>query len=231
MEVIAGRVRAQIVYIKDIHNTIADAISWLEYDPSVNQTAESYHMKKVKRSSKCSQRQSWMTVSKHWCNLEIDTNKHEDLKFVFANHREEDEIYPLTTIEIAEAQCKDQELKVCYNKNTKIPKKDKCLQLVEDTKVLCKNGKLIIPASLRHRAVAWYHHYIQHPGHSHLKETIRSVMYLKGMRTTIQRYIKSCRSCQVKTRHSLKYGHVPSKLVIMTTWRALCVDLVGPYTL
>jgi hypothetical protein len=29
-----------IVYIKGIHNTIADAILRLEYDPSVNQTAE-----------------------------------------------------------------------------------------------------------------------------------------------------------------------------------------------
>jgi hypothetical protein len=97
--------------------------------------------------------------------------------------------------------------------------------------VLCKNGKLVIPAFLRHRAVAWYHHYLQHPGHSRLKETMRSVMYWKGMRTTIWRYIKSCRSCQVNKRHSLKYGHVPPKLVIMTSWRALCVDLVGPYTL
>jgi hypothetical protein len=90
-----------------------------------------------------------MTVSKYWCNLEIDTNKHEDLNFAFANHGEEDEIYPLTTIEIAEVQCKDQELKVYYKKNDRVPKKDMCLQLIEDTKkVLCKNGKLIIPASL-----------------------------------------------------------------------------------
>jgi hypothetical protein len=104
-------------------------------------------MTKVKiRSSKCSQRQSWMTVS----NLEIDTNKHVKLNFAFANHREEDEIYPLTTIEIAEAQHKDQELKAYYKKNAIIPKKNVCLQLVEDTKVLCKNGELIIPASLQH---------------------------------------------------------------------------------
>jgi hypothetical protein len=89
-----------------------------------------------------------MTVSKHWCNLEIDTDKHKDLNFVFANHREDDEIYPLTTIEIAEAQRKDQELKAYYKKNAITPKKDICLQLVEDTKVLCKNGKLIIPTSL-----------------------------------------------------------------------------------
>ena len=32
-------------------------------------------------------------------------------------------------------------------------------------------------------------------------------------------------------RHSQKYGHVPSKLVIMTPWKALCVNLIGPYTL
>jgi hypothetical protein len=128
-----------------------------------------------------------MTFSKHWCNLEIDTNKPKDLNFVFANHGEEDEIYLLTTIEIAESQHKDQELKAYFKKNAIMPKKDMCLQLVEDTQVLYKNGKLIIPASLQHSAVAWYHHYLQHPGHSRLEETMRSVMYWKGMRTTIQR--------------------------------------------
>jgi hypothetical protein len=51
------------------------------------------------------------------------------------------------------------------------------------------------------------------------------------MRNTIRRYVKSCRSCQVNKRHSLRYGHAPPKLVITTPWRALCVDLVGPYTL
>jgi hypothetical protein len=32
-------------------------------------------------------------------------------------------------------------------------------------------------------------------------------------------------------RHSQKYGHLPPKLVITTPWKALCVDLLGPYTL
>ncbi len=56
-------------------------------------------------------------------------------------------------------------------------------------------------------------------------------MYWKGIRTTIRRYAKSCRSCQVNKRHSLGYAHVPPKLVITTPWRALCVDLVGHYPL
>jgi hypothetical protein len=90
---------------------------------------------------------------------------------------------------------------------------------------------LIIPTSLRHRAVSGYHHYLQHPGHSCLEETMRSLMYWKGMHTTIRRYIKTCRSCQVNKRHSQKYGHLPPKLVIVTPWKALCVDLIGPFTL
>jgi hypothetical protein len=53
----------EIVYIKGIHNTVADAVLWLEYNPSINQTAESFHMAKV-RNRKIHQRQSWMTVSK-----------------------------------------------------------------------------------------------------------------------------------------------------------------------
>jgi hypothetical protein len=48
------------VYIKCIHNTVASAVSQLEYDPSVNQTAENFHMTKVRNKSR--QRQCWMTV-------------------------------------------------------------------------------------------------------------------------------------------------------------------------
>ncbi len=50
-----------------------------------------------------------MIISKHWCNLEMDDTieHHEDqMNLVFANHGKEEDIYPLTTIEIAEAQKK-----------------------------------------------------------------------------------------------------------------------------
>jgi hypothetical protein len=96
---------------------------------------------------------------------------------VFTHHKEEDKIHPLTLTEIADSQHKDQELKVDFKKNAKMPQKDIGLHLIEDTKVQCKNEKKIIPTSLRHRAVSWYHHYLQHPGHSRLEETMRSVMY------------------------------------------------------
>jgi hypothetical protein len=62
-------------------------------------------MTKGKGHSRSVQRQNWLTLSKHWCNVETeDTTKHEDLNLVFANHGEEDKIYPLTIIEIAKAK-------------------------------------------------------------------------------------------------------------------------------
>jgi hypothetical protein len=74
----------KIISIECIHNTVADAVSLLEYDHSVNQTAESFYTMKVK-NTKSRQRQNWMTVSKNWCELDIDTDnpdlytdKHDD---------------------------------------------------------------------------------------------------------------------------------------------------------
>jgi hypothetical protein len=42
---------------------------------------------------------------------------------VFATYGEEDGIYPLTIIEIAEAQKKDQNFKIYYKRNAKTPEK------------------------------------------------------------------------------------------------------------
>jgi hypothetical protein len=56
-------------------------------------------------------------------------------------------------------------------------------------------------------------------------------MYWKGMRNTIQLHVKNCRKCQVNKQHKYKYGTLPVKLVIIKPWEALCVDLIGPYTL
>ncbi len=60
---------------------------------------------------------------------------------VFAHHEEEEEVYPLTLTEIADAQCKDRELKAYCKKNATMPQKDIGIHLIEDTKVLCKMKK------------------------------------------------------------------------------------------
>jgi hypothetical protein len=76
--------RPKIIYIKGIHNTVADTVLRLECDPSVYRSAESFHMAKV-RNKQSDQRQNWMTVLKNWRKLDIDadnldsyTDKHDD---------------------------------------------------------------------------------------------------------------------------------------------------------
>jgi hypothetical protein len=86
-----------------------------------------------------------------------DTTEHEDhMNLVFTNHCEEEDIYPLTltTLEIAEAEKKDQQLKIYLKKDAMSSKKEISLQIIDNTQVLCKNDKLIIPTSLQHRAVS-----------------------------------------------------------------------------
>ncbi len=149
---------------------------------------------------------------------------------MFTNHSKEEEIFPPITPEIAEAQKADVKLKHCSRRNAVL---DKGLEvrLIDDTYVACKDGKMIIPKPLQRCTVLWYHNYLQHPGHTQLEQTMKATMYWKGMRATIQSLTKSCRACQVNKKQKLKYGHLLPKTVITVPWRALCVDLIGPYTL
>ncbi len=204
-----------IKYIKGIHNTVADAISRLDYGPVTQD------------------RDNWMTFTQCWCHY-METAEEtgaslaeheESMNFVFANRSEDDSIYPLTTREIAESQSNDEQLKQLATHD------GYSTELVENTHVLCKNGNLVIPKDLQDRAVAWYHHYLQHPGSTRLEETLRQAMYWKGMRTTIRSHVKKCHSCQVNKRRQHKYGKLPTKLAITTPWEAVCVDLIGRYTL
>ena len=94
----------EIVYIKEIHNTMADAISRLEYVSSDTPDRET------------TVHQNWMTFSKCWCvynkTHDNSTDKHNySMNQVFATRSEEEEIYPLTVKEIAEAQKLDRHFK------------------------------------------------------------------------------------------------------------------------
>jgi hypothetical protein len=63
-----------------------------------------------------------------------------------------------------------------------------------------QDGKMIIPVALQHCAVNWYHHYLQHHGHTRLEETLCVAMYWKGMRHTIRKFVKNCCICQINKK-------------------------------
>ncbi len=150
---------------------------------------------------------------------------------MFANRSDEEEIYPLTAQEVADAQRVDATIKKHCFKHNHVFDKDFDIRLVDETSVVCKNCRMVIPKLLQRRAVLWFQHYLQHPGHTRLEETMQATMYWKGNRTTIWLITKSCKKCQVNKKPKLKYSHLPPKSVITTSWRTLCVNLVGKYTL
>ena len=92
------------------------------------------------------------------------------MNFVFANFIDEDVIYPLTVKEIAEAQHSDPSIQRLASD------KKYTMQLVENTQVLCRGTAMVLPTALRHRAIRWYHHYLQHPGATRLEETLSAAM-------------------------------------------------------
>eukprot|EP00804_Cyclotella_cryptica_P000697 CCRYP_000981-RA/>CCRYP_000981-RA protein AED:0.35 eAED:0.35 QI:32/-1/0/1/-1/0/1/0/89 len=87
-----------------------------------------------------------MTFTKCWCHYtehassaDSTSDHQESINLVFANRSDEDVIYPLTVKEIAQAQTTDATLQ-------KLSRHDKySTQLVEDTHLLCKDGKMVIP--------------------------------------------------------------------------------------
>ena len=149
------------------------------------------------------------------------------MNLVFANQNKEDSIYPLTltTREIAQTRQQDNDL------ITKAEKEGYSIQLVKNINIHCKEGKMAIPKSLQHHAVAWFHHYLQHSGTKCLKKSLQLLMFWKGLQTTVQSHIKKCHNSQMNKRRQLKYVKLPPKLAITNPWEALCVDLIGPYTL
>jgi hypothetical protein len=107
------------------------------------------------------------------------------------------------------------------------------VRLIDDTYVVCKDGKIIIPKPLQRCTVLWFHHYLQHPVHiTQLEKPMKATMYWKGMHTSIWSIAKSCRACRVNKKQRLnKYRHLPPKTIITVPWGELCVDLIGLYTL
>jgi hypothetical protein len=71
---------------------------------------------------------------------------------VFANCSEEEEIYPLTTVEISEAQQANASLKHHF-KHIAVIDQGLEIKLTENTTCVCKDGWLVIPKPLLVHAV------------------------------------------------------------------------------
>ncbi len=152
----------EIIHIKGIHNTVADTILELEYDPKLIKTNEYTHAILGVEPEELSVQQC-KSFAHHWHSYNDTSMPTQAYCFhmneEFVNCSDEDEIYPLTTEEIAEAQRADASLKHLFKRNPVI---DQALviNLIENTTCVCKDGWLVIPKPLQLCAVEWYHHYL-----------------------------------------------------------------------
>ena len=167
----------------------------------------------------------WQTVSKCLTNcdsdchvLQEDANSNLDestmqMRLAFANSGKEEEIYPLTVTEIADAQKADKFLRKLFkHEGEKSKGQQYQVSIIEDTRILTDERlRMVIPKPLQKKAVQWYYHYLQHPGHTRLEETLRATMTFPGLCDLVRRHTKYCRSCQFNKRRKLQYGKLPEK--------------------
>lgn len=246
-----------IKYIKGENNTVADAISRLDYCPKVNphdeddEAFDAAELKVEKHNARlwkdCSIIMSHLKLSEE---VEESDSASEDLEptrecwthQVFAHQEmDEDEIFPVTISEVADAQRRDKELKNLFKKNPdkKLRKKYEHVMPLElaGEIVLCYRRKvedrprMFIPKELRENIIIWYHHYLQHPGQERLEETLASTMYWRGMKQAVRDFTKYCKRCQLGKKRKRKYGKLPPKTAEVVPWRTVQVDLIGPYTI
>ncbi len=95
----------------------------LQYDPKLNKTNEYTHAMLSVEPEELSAQQ-WKSFVHHWqCYHETSAPTQAycfHMNEVFANRSEEDEVYPLTTVEIAAAQWADASLKHLFKRNAVI---------------------------------------------------------------------------------------------------------------
>ena len=64
---------------------------------------------------------------------------------------------------------------------------------------------------------------------SRTEQTIRQHFTWKNLKGDVYRACKSCKTCQLTKRKSVKYGKLPAKMAEADPWDVICVDLIGPY--
>ena len=230
----------EIDYIKGVENTVADAISRLDYCPKKNPHPEDYDAFDAKELNWHHKHNIGVFLLTELLE-EQDGGDMEEVNekecfshdlFVQSEATDEEEIYPVTIREIVDAQREDKELKKWF----KDPPKGKHIRpvLLQDEIVLCfvrdpERPRMVIPKKLQRKTVAWYHHYLQHPGRDKLMATLSAVMYWKGMDKLITKFTKICDRCQKGKKRKRKYAHLPPKEAEIIPWHTVCVDCCGPY--
>ena len=201
---IAEEYGAELRYIKGTHNVVADTLSRLHLEPKLPSEPD-------------------------WTRTDCPDVRQLAEAFALQEFTLPEDAYPLRLKTIMREQQKDQVLL------TNARKPDTRYQITSfrgggiNRKLICLNGKIVIPATLQKRVVNWYHETLCHPGETRTENTISQYLTWVNLRKTVHEVCSTCHTCQISKRTKKKYGHLPEKEAEAIPWETLCVDMIGPY--
>jgi len=204
----------EIVHVSGQDNTVADALSRLNMEVEEE--------KPTIKVCACA-------MANMGRNESIDIPEGDDaaeMAEIFATTKTSEEAFPMAPALIAREQKKDKELEKMH-KGTR----DFQEMVIEDTSVITYKNQIYVPKTLRQKIVAWYHLYLRHPGSTRMEATLRQLYWWPSLRNDVEKYVKTCRECQMCKKTRKKYGHIPPKdLEKQEPWNRVNVDLIGPLT-
>lgn len=202
-------------------NVVADALSRMEANfennPSKIDVVESAQM------CACA-----MTVLISDESTDIpDPTDPAQMAFAFSASKTDDERFPLNPSLIDKEQRRD---KTLMKSLQRAPSRYGSRE-IENVELITFNDKIVIPTALRSRILAWYHHYLVHPGSSRMEHTLRQTLTWPNLQTDVQKYVSTCKQCQLCKKQRKQYGKLPTKEAEKPIpWNRVNIDMIGPYT-
>ena len=205
------------VHIKGSENVVADALSRLDFKSEEQHKSEDLGRYMAMYMS---------IVELNEGQLIPDAGNVLEMAECFSNSKDKElEEFPLHPELIAKYQQDD---KKCAKYATQEEFKTRT---IEGVKVLTRHKKLVVPKQLQGRILAWYHHYLRHPGVTRMEKTIGMAFWWDSLGKDVAWYVRTCRKCQIYKKVRKPYGKLPPKEAEEAIpWKRVNVDLIGPLT-
>lgn len=95
-----------------------------------------------------------------------------------------------------------------------------------DSDMLTRNGAIVLPPSLRSKAMNLAHS--GHPGISSMKSILRSRVWWPHIKEDVETFVGNCTSCSLMSRKE-KPAPMRRSVLPQETWECLAVDFNGPH--
>ena len=64
---------------------------------------------------------------------------------------------------------------------------------------------------IKKRILEWYHQYLIYPGTTRMEARIKQTLTWPNLRKDDEKYVKTCKQCQLCKKQRNKYGKLPPK--------------------